>query len=120
MLEKTMASYYNHKYYFKGSGCMAGCMICPSCNKPIDSDSQDWLCYQKHSKYDWKYVTWHRSCCKDQSGWEKLENKFAKDEAEIEAIMVDIQKCREGRSPEHFAEALDRLFGNSEYDEDYY
>tara|TARA_B100000929_G_C15260008_1_gene336380 strand:+ start:230 stop:517 length:288 start_codon:yes stop_codon:yes gene_type:complete len=95
-------------------------MICPGCNKSIDGYVQDWLSYQKHSKGDWKYVTWHRECCEDQSGWEKLEQKIENDEAEILAIMEDIQKCREGCSPDNFAEALDRLFGDSEYDEDYY
>lgn len=68
-----MGKPYGHDYSFAPSRNSAGTMICAKCNQPILSELQDWMHYTKTSKGDWAYVCFHRECCDDQSGWEKLE-----------------------------------------------
>ncbi len=109
-----MGKPYDKTWYFAGSGTMTGLMRCAGCQNRISSDKEDWLSYKKSAKGDWKYVTWHRVCCSDQSGWEKYEKEWEAGEAEVRAIMKDLSKYLDnsGYFSLYFSEAVDRLIEN--------
>jgi len=71
-----MGKGYGHTYEFAKIDCHSsvGRMICVNCNKIISPQTDDWIYWQKDDKDgDWKYLTAHRDCTKNQSGWEKIE-----------------------------------------------
>lgn len=72
-----MGKPYGHQFFFKGCTHQHGRMICCHCNKPVSGKDGDWGVYQKTIGNDWKYVTFHRSCHPDQSGWVKQEQALA-------------------------------------------
>ena len=87
-----MGKPYNHNYHFAGGGCSAGRMICSTCNEPVFNHAHDWVAYRQDRNGDWGYVTHHRKCYADQSGWEKIEAAHAKEAAKDAAIMAAINK----------------------------
>lgn len=87
-----MGKPYNFNYHFAGSGGSAGTMICPVCNQPVMDHAHDWVEYTKPMKDDWKYVTVHRKCYADQSGWEKIEHARKKADDRRNQIMAALRK----------------------------
>lgn len=65
-----------YEYFFAGSGCSAGSMVCATCQKSIDNATDDWMASQKSlPNYDWKYVCRHRACAKSEAPWEVIIKK---------------------------------------------
>jgi len=92
-----MGKPYSHSYHFAGGGCSTGRMICEKCNQPIFNHAHDWVSYQMDYRgpdgwMDWKYVTHHRACYPDQSGWTKLEKKARQEEDRVNSIMAALDK----------------------------
>ena len=88
-----MGKPYNHQYFFSGSGCSAGTMICAHCNQPIFDHAHDWMNYTKDLGDDWAFVCFHRRCRTDQTGWEKIETAYlaaAKLETDVRAALTEI------------------------------
>jgi hypothetical protein len=88
-----MGKPYGHNYHFAGGGCSSGRMICAKCNQPVFNHAHDWVSYRKtfrdeHGALDWKYVTHHRACYADQSGWLKIEAEQRKEAERDKAIMT--------------------------------
>ncbi|WP_420415246.1 hypothetical protein [Roseibium sp.] len=70
-------------------------MQCAACHKPIDNSASDWMAY-KRSKYgDWRFVCFHRDCCSNQSGWEKIEKARANSVAKREHIILGLKNLAE-------------------------
>lgn len=106
-------------FYFAGSGCQAGRMICSKCNQKINSETEDWSCKEvyikkRHRREDkhgdgWRYETTHRKCCTDDKEWGNLEDKAKKHEQEVLKI-VDVlsQYCVDGEFSDVFIEAYEK------------
>jgi hypothetical protein len=78
-------------FVFAGTGGSAGTMICAQCHKPIDSKTQDWAFWKKTKNGDWGYVSAHRRCLPDQSGWEKQIKEKMEAEKRYKAILHDLR-----------------------------
>lgn len=85
-----MGKPYSHCYHFAGSGSSAGAMICAHCHQPIFNHAHDWLSYKKDTGGDWGYVTFHRKCREDQSGWTKIEAAQKAEKDKRESVMKAI------------------------------
>lgn len=86
-----MGKPFDHQYFFSGSGCSTGEMICATCHQPIFNHSQDWMSYKRSKSGDWAYICFHRKCCVDQTGWEKIETRHKK---AMVARVSDLNKIR--------------------------
>jgi len=73
----------DHSYHFKGDCCRAGYMVCPICNKRIDTETSDWRSLQVYTR---SYRSEHRGCVNDQSPWLRLEDKATRHLHEVEHI----------------------------------
>lgn len=71
-----MGKPYDHQYFYAGSGCATGAMICAGCHQPINNSTQDFMSYKKPSRGDWGYVCWHRECRPDPQ-WAVLDKRKA-------------------------------------------
>jgi hypothetical protein len=90
-------------YQLSPSGTSAGRMICCTCGKKIDNKSQDFSIHQKTLPHDdWKYVTEHRKCAKNDTGWKRLEKAIHVREAEINRIVGILDSLDES----HLVDAL--------------
>ena len=125
-----MAKEYGHVYHHAGGGCQVGKMACAVCRENIDSDTEDWLETKKEIDYDWGYISRHRVCVKDKSGWLRIEKENARHEKEVDILknarspeLVDIMQAALGddfkeewktekgrkRITELFDDAIDKL-----------
>jgi hypothetical protein len=85
-----MGKPYDHQYFFAGSGCRHGTMICAKCGQAIDGEGQDWMSYKKPANFDWGLVCFHRSCAADQSRWLKLEADARAQADRHDKLMADL------------------------------
>ena len=84
---------YGFQFRFAGGGVSAGLMQCPVCNKPVKRKHHDWLLSKKTVDIDdWAYVTRHRKCVKDQSGWEKIEKERIKFNLDVECAVTALNE----------------------------
>lgn len=123
-----MGKPYNHTYYFSGSGCSAGTMVCAKCSQPIFNHNQDWMHYTKsckdeHGWPDWKYVCFHRKCCDDQLGWVKIEDEISSNKARHEKIMGVLRGVASELGvtcPYEFAELAAESLGQDDLDSHFF
>lgn len=107
-----MGKFYGHWYHFGGCGSTTGNMMCRACGNKIDEYADHWMEAQEDTEdYDWQYVTWHRKCCKDQSGWERIERKEKKRIERVKEIKRDFLKydIGDGKFEDLFYVALEEL-----------
>lgn len=106
-----MGKAYNKIYHLKGSGTTAGRMVCESCKQKIDGYTQDWLEAKRDADGDWGYVSWHRACVQDHSGWLRIEKEIADKELEVNRIVESLSEYldEDERFNDCFTEALSRL-----------
>lgn len=80
-----------NSYFLAPSASYYGQMKCKSCGSEINPTSDDYSCKQQTLKHDdWKYVTEHRKCATNQSGWlslEKKQKRFNEEVATIESLL---------------------------------
>lgn len=117
-----LAKPHSFDYYFAGSGCSAGTMICPVCNQPVMDHAHDWVVYTKPVKDDWKFVSVHRKCYGDQSGWEKIERANKKEADKHHRTMTALRKVAvelDIDDPIIFAQLAAESIGEPDLD-DYY
>jgi hypothetical protein len=102
---------YCFNFHFSGHHGSAGSMMCEKCNKKVDSMTHDWVSYSFPTKHDWKYVTQHRDCTEDQSGWLKVERaKITFDNDVKKAIaIINTFKDDSGGYSSAFHTALSKL-----------
>lgn len=99
----------NYNYHTFNSGTYCGSMICNKCNKKIEQEKEEWVSYQKSNKFnDWKYITIHRGCFKDQSGWLKIEREKKEFDLNVKRALECIKsfKKSDGEFEDYFLEAL--------------
>lgn len=78
---KSTSRDMDYQYSLAGSsGRTVSNMACECCKQQIDTESQDWVCFQRHENYDWRYVLLHRTCSDDDTGWLILEERKAYEE----------------------------------------
>lgn len=83
-----MAKEHSHHYYFAGSGCKNGTMICSHCQKPVDTMKHDWVSSVKPLPHDdWGYRSRHRWCVENQDGWVKIETAKADFKAKVDEVI---------------------------------
>lgn len=85
-----MGKPYDHQYFFAGSGCSAGSMICRACNQPIFNHSQDWMSYKRSKSHDYSLHCFHRNCAASQVGWENIEAASAAADSRYAKIKADL------------------------------
>jgi len=123
-----MGKPYGHEYHFSGGGTQKGLMVCASCNQPIFSHNQDWMSYQKTYKDesgwpDWKYVCFHRKCCENQTGWEKIEKERDRAQRKADLTRAKLQKVADEigvTCPYEFAELSASALGENDLDGYYF
>ena len=123
-----MGKPYGHQYFFVNSGCITGTMICPKCNQPIMDHAHDWVSYQKSCKDDygwddWKYVTFHRKCYDDQSGWIKIEKAQAVANNKHQYAISTMEKSAQSlgiTNPYDFARLAAEALGCDDLDRHYF
>jgi hypothetical protein len=71
-------------YQLAPCGTQVGKMVCAKCGKKIDHLTQDYVYWQKTTKWDWHYVMEHRRCHQNQQGWVTIENAHKKHAEAIE------------------------------------
>ena len=106
-----MAKEYGHVYHHAGGGCQVGKMACAVCRENIDSDTEDWLETKKEIDYDWGYISRHRVCVKDKSGWLRIEKENARHEKEVDILVATLSKYKDetGDYSSVFYDALSKL-----------
>lgn len=102
---------HDHTFHFAGSRSRAGRMICECCHTPIVPQKQDWLAAKKSDKWDWRYVTWHRSCWNGHDGWQKLIDKDIDEATNLNAAFDELNKLRGDHSIRDYLGYLSRTFG---------
>lgn len=103
---------YDHEYNFAGSYSSCGQMLCAVCVERVDSLTQDWVATKRSLPgFDWEYLTRHRDCTEDQSGWELIDKQKADREAKIIEYTrwFELQMDDEGELPDELFEAMGRL-----------
>lgn len=103
---------YSREYVFKGNLYEAGNMICRVCGERIDSQTQDFMVSKRNTKGGgWEYVTRHRACVIQQSGWEAIEREMEEREQRIKNVLSDFSKYKDkdGEYSDEFWVALDRI-----------
>ena len=71
-------------YQLAPSGTQVGKMACAKCGGKINENNQDYVYWKKYTKWDWLYVTEHRSCHFNQLGWLAIEKANKKRAEAIE------------------------------------
>jgi len=90
-----MGKPYDHQFFFKGSGCSHGEMVCSGCRQPIFNHAHDWMSYKKSKSYDWAFHCFHRKCWQGRDGWSEIEAKNAKVKSRNDTIMADLKLVAE-------------------------
>jgi hypothetical protein len=118
-----LAKPHSFQYHFAGRGGSAGTMICPVCNQPVMNHAHDWVEYTKPMKDDWKFVSVHRKCYADQSGWEKIERANKRDADAHNRIMTALRKTASAfdiDDPIIFAQLAAEAIGEPDLDAYYF
>jgi hypothetical protein len=105
-----VAKEHSLQFFFAGSGCFAGTMVCCVCHKPIDAATQDWRLGTKiMPDFDWEYRCRHRSCVQDQSGWGKLTAKAKARSDSVSHITDTFRKLLNTHGEDNFRDALNNV-----------
>lgn len=83
---------YDHQYFFKGSGCAHGEMVCGGCRQPIFNHAHDWMSYKKSKSYDWAFHCFHRTCWQGKDGWAEIEARNAKAQSRYDNMLKDLKE----------------------------
>ena len=102
---------YDHIFHFAGSSSRAGRMICECCHTPIVPQKQDWVAAKKSYKWDWGYISWHRSCWNGQDGWQRLIVKDIVEATNLNAAFDQLNRLRGSRGMCEYLSELSSTFG---------